>query len=76
MALHYRCRHCGTKLGSLESDALTTEQLGFNQLTDEDRQEMIVYDSEGDMHVKAICEECYTSLQNNPEFYENDYIIH
>jgi hypothetical protein len=37
---------------------------------------MIVYDSEGDMHVRAICEDCHESLQRNPELYENDYIIH
>ena len=76
MALHYRCRHCGTKLGTLEAHTLTADQLGFTHLTDEERQEMIVYDSEGDMHVKAICDDCYETLQNNPEFYENDYIIH
>ncbi|MDQ7861231.1 anti-sigma-F factor Fin family protein [Peribacillus frigoritolerans] len=76
MALHYRCRHCGTKLGSIEAHSLSTEQLGFNQLTNEERQEMIVYDSEGDMHVRAICEDCHESLQRNPDLYENDYIIH
>lgn len=76
MALHYYCRHCGMKLGTIEQKTLQAEQLGFNQLNDEERQEMIVYDSAGNIHVKAICEDCYESLQKNPELYENDYIIH
>ncbi|MDQ0220897.1 anti-sigma-F factor Fin family protein [Peribacillus cavernae] len=76
MALHYYCRHCGTKIGTLQEQMLATEQLGFNQLTNEDRQEMIVYDSAGDIRVKAICEDCQESLQKNPDLHQNDYIIH
>lgn len=75
MALHYFCRHCGTKLGTLEKQELHTEQLGFHQLTEDDRQEMIQYDSAGDIHVKAICEDCHESLQRNPDLHQNDYII-
>lgn len=76
MALHYYCRHCGIKLGTIEQKTLQAEQLGFNQLNDEERQDMIVYDSAGNIQVKAICEDCFESLQKNPELYENDYIIH
>lgn len=75
MALHYFCRHCGTKIGTLEDLKLHTERLGFHQLTNEDRQEMIQYDSAGDIHVKAICEDCHESLQRNPDLHQNDYII-
>jgi hypothetical protein len=76
MALHYYCRHCGIKLGTIQQHMLQAEQLGFNQLNDEERQEMIVYDSKGDIQVKSICDDCYESLQKNPELYQNDYIIH
>lgn len=76
MALHYYCRHCGIKLGSIQQKMLQAEQLGFNQLNNEERQEMIVYDSNGDIQVKSICDDCYESLQKNPELYQNDYIIH
>ena len=78
MALHYYCRHCGMKVPSPSSKkTLQADQLGFNQLNDEERQEMIVYHSAyGDIQVKAICEDCYESLQQNPGLYENDYIIH
>ncbi|AZV40801.1 MULTISPECIES: anti-sigma-F factor Fin family protein [Peribacillus] len=76
MALHYHCRHCGIKLGTIEEQQIQAAQLGFNQLSDEERQEMIVYDSSGNIQVKSICEDCYESLQRNPELYQNDYIIH
>lgn len=76
MALHYHCRHCGTKIGTLQQQSLNTEQLGFNQLNNEDRQDMIEYDSAGNIRVKAICEDCHESLQRNPDLHQNDYIIH
>ncbi|RFU66916.1 DUF2757 family protein [Peribacillus saganii] len=76
MALHYYCRHCGTKLGSIDSNALDTKQLGFSHLNEEERQDMIVYESTGDIRVKAICEDCHESFHRNPDLHQNDYIIH
>ncbi|MFD0051768.1 anti-sigma-F factor Fin [Actinomycetes bacterium NPDC127524] len=76
MALHYNCRHCGMKLGSIHQQVLDIEQLGFDKLNDEERQEMIVYDSSGDIYVKSICADCQESLQKNPGLHQNDYIIH
>lgn len=76
MALHYYCHHCGIKIGTIQQEMLQSEQLGFNQLNDEERQEMIVYDNSGDIHVKSICEDCYEALQKNPNLYQHDYIIH
>jgi hypothetical protein len=76
MALHYYCKHCSMKLGTIEENMIETEQLGFNQLTNEERQDMIQYDSMGDIQVKSICEDCHESLQKNPDLHQNDYIIH
>lgn len=76
MALHYHCSHCGTKLGTIEAQVLDTEQLGFDKLTQEERMDMIVYDSAGDVQVSAICDDCYELLQKNPDLHQNDYIIH
>ncbi|WP_028390516.1 anti-sigma-F factor Fin family protein [Bacillus cihuensis] len=76
MALHYTCRHCGTKIGTLSETILHSEQLGLTQLNDEERQDMIAYDSVGNVHVKAICEDCHEALQKNPDLHQNDYIIH
>lgn len=76
MAIHYHCRYCGTNLGKIDQTSLNSEQLGFHTLTNEERDEMIQYDSSGDVLVKCICEDCHETFSKNPIHYENDYIIH
>ena len=75
MAIYYFCRHCGTEVGKLEQTA-APDMLGFDKLTEQERQEMIQSDSFGNVHVKTICENCQESFTINPSNYENDYIIH
>lgn len=58
MALHYYCRHCGVKVGSLDESAVQSEALGFHHLTNEERNDMISYRENGDLHVQTICEDC------------------
>jgi hypothetical protein len=69
MALHYYCRHCGTKVGTINRMSIYSEQLGFHHLTDEERLEMISYLPNGDIQVKTICEDCQEALERNPEYY-------
>ncbi|MGG0739903.1 anti-sigma-F factor Fin [Niallia taxi] len=76
MAIHYNCRHCGVKLGSIDESSVETARLGFDMLTEQERAEMINYTEAGDIHIKAICEDCHESLAKNPGYYENDYLIH
>lgn len=76
LSIHYQCRHCGVKLGTLEVDSIDTERLGLNKLTDEERQDMVSYQSSGDIHIKSICEDCHESFDKNPEYYQNDFLIH
>jgi hypothetical protein len=64
------------EMGTIENAFLESDKLGLNQLTDEERLDMISYDESGNVHVKAICEDCYESLLRNPDFYQNDYLIH
>ncbi|GAA0320754.1 anti-sigma-F factor Fin [Bacillus carboniphilus] len=75
MALHYNCKHCGTNIGSLNQVSLHTEQLGFHKLTEEERQEMIQYHPNGDIHVQTICEDCQEALERNPELHHSDFLI-
>lgn len=78
MAIHYYCRHCNVNVGSLENTAgqpISTNQLGFDHLTGEERQEMISYDSKGDVHVKTICEDCQEALDRNPDFHQYESFI-
>ncbi|MBU8881412.1 anti-sigma-F factor Fin family protein [Bacillus sp. FJAT-29790] len=75
MAIHYHCRHCGVKIGTIENTMLHTEQLGFHTLNDAERQEMISYDQFGDLQVKAICEDCHELLERNPDYHQHDFLI-
>lgn len=75
MSIHYHCRHCGIKLGTLEQQFIETEKLGLHKLTDEERHEMVSYQSNGDVFIKSICEDCHESLAKNPELYQNDFLI-
>lgn len=76
MAIKYQCRHCGVQMGTLENMSLDSEKLGIHQLSEEERLDMVSYETSGDIHIKAICEDCHESLSRNPEYYQNDYLIH
>ncbi|MBY0095475.1 anti-sigma-F factor Fin family protein [Mesobacillus maritimus] len=76
MAMHYYCRHCGTNIGTLDRLSVQSESLGFHKLTDEERHDMISYESNGDIQIKSICEDCQESYERNPSYHENDYLIH
>ncbi|MGG0719532.1 anti-sigma-F factor Fin family protein [Robertmurraya massiliosenegalensis] len=76
MALKYHCRHCGIEMGKIDDMSVDSERLGLHKLTNEERMEMVSYDSTGDIHIKSICEDCHESLERNPAYYQNDYLIH
>lgn len=67
MAIHYRCRHCQAKIGTLEQKEWTDRQLGFDLLTQEERQDIIFNDNNGDTYVHIICENCQEMLELYPE---------
>jgi hypothetical protein len=75
MSIHYNCRHCGVKVGTIDRMSLHSEQLGFHQLNDEERVDMISYQNNGDIEVKTICEDCQEALDRNPQFHENHTFI-
>lgn len=76
MAIKYQCRHCGIQLGTINNMSVDSERLGLSELTDEERMDIISYDTSGDIHIKTICEDCHESLERNPDYYQNDYLIH
>lgn len=75
MALHYTCRHCGHRIGSIDHEMIDISRLGFQLLTNDERQEMITSAENGDMIVKTICEDCQEALDRHPEFHEVDTFI-
>lgn len=75
MAIHYHCRHCGINIGTIDRFPITSESLGLNILTHEDRKEMITYQTNGDMVIKTICEDCQEALERNPDFHQYEQFI-
>lgn len=76
MAIIYKCRHCSHVIGEMEVQVVATSVLGWNRLSAQDRAKMIQYRENGDVHVKAICENCEAALLEHPSYYELDYFIH
>ncbi|RAS75030.1 anti-sigma-F factor Fin family protein [Priestia endophytica] len=75
MSIHYVCRHCGHKVGTLEGKVVDTEKLGFNHLTNEERTSFIQYAEDGSMSVNVICEDCQEALERNPDFHQYSTFI-
>lgn len=75
MSIIYHCRHCGKTVGKLSQSVVDTEQLGWHQLSEQERQEMIDYHENGDINIKTICENCQEALERNPDYHELDFFI-
>ncbi|PYZ91582.1 peptide ABC transporter permease [Salipaludibacillus keqinensis] len=75
MAVHYYCRHCNSKVGLIDS-AVDSRQLGLQQLTEQEKQEMIEYDKEGHVHIRTICEDCEQTLIEYPNYHEQESFLH
>ncbi len=67
MSIRYVCKHCSMSLGEIASEQVTEAQLGFHFLTPEERNDIITYNSSGDVIVKLVCDYCREALQSHPE---------
>ncbi|OEH92634.1 anti-sigma-F factor Fin family protein [Bacillus solimangrovi] len=76
MAVLYFCRHCGYKIGEINEQNVSLERLGFHQLSDSERQEMVTHSENGDIKVKSICEHCEATLNQNPDYHQLKSFIH
>jgi len=75
MSIDYKCRHCEHVIGQLDRENITESQLGINELSTDDKKEMIQYQSNGDIHIQTICENCEDSLGKHPQYHELDYFL-
>ncbi|HHY75099.1 MAG TPA: anti-sigma-F factor Fin family protein [Bacillus bacterium] len=69
MPIHYYCRHCKIQMGEVDKDSIESQKLGFHVLSEEERMDMISYDTNGDIVVQSICEDCQEALERNPDFH-------
>jgi hypothetical protein len=67
MAIEYVCRYCHVHMGRIDSDTLTESELGFDQLTPEERKDIITSDIFGNCYVHIVCESCQEVLEGHPE---------
>ncbi|KMK74489.1 anti-sigma-F factor Fin family protein [Alkalihalobacillus pseudalcaliphilus] len=75
MAIVYQCSHCCLVVGRIEQQSINSSELGFDRLNTEEREAAISYQNNGDIHVQAICDDCYDALALNPSFHEIDTFI-
>lgn len=75
MSIVYTCRHCGHIIGKLDQQVVNTSVLGWDELSAKDKIDMIHYHSNGDVHIRIICENCEESLGRHPEYHELDFFI-
>ncbi|MBO8178328.1 MAG: anti-sigma-F factor Fin family protein [Bacillus sp. (in: Bacteria)] len=75
MAIHYFCRHCGIKVGTIDRMPVNAEQIGIHKLNEKERLDMVSYEPNGNIHIKTICEDCQEALERNPDYYQFDFFI-
>ncbi|WLR41928.1 anti-sigma-F factor Fin family protein [Bacillus carboniphilus] len=75
MSIQYVCRHCGMEMAKINESVLDSWRLGFDILSTEEREEMVNYEDNGNIFVKAICEDCQEALDRNPSYHELDSFI-
>src|SRR5690625_7536469 len=66
MAIIYKCRHCHHEIGKITNQIVSSSMLGLDQLSNEEKQKMVQFKANGDMHILSIYENCETSLFINP----------
>ncbi len=75
MNVYYVCRHCKKYLATIPKHQEILEQLGLNQLTTIELQEIVMYDSLGNIHIHITCDYCEEAFRHNPLLHEIDFII-
>lgn len=68
MKLLYYCHSCGDFIDELTVDQVDEEKLGFDLLTEDEKQDIMKYSRTGNMlYVGSVCDACYNDLNNLTE---------
>lgn len=76
MRLEYICRYCHSLLGLIDRSELSDQQLGFDRLTPEEREDIITSNMNGIQQIRVICETCQQTLEENPEMHLLPQLFH
>lgn len=69
MAIHYKCRHCNTEVGSLPFESARETVLLLQKMDEAEEERFLTYEKDGALTVRCICEQCEQSLQRFPDYY-------
>lgn len=75
LSIIYKCRHCGHLIGELEQGIVSSSALGLDMLNESEKQNIVAFQQNGDIHLKVICESCEDTLTQHPNYYELEYFI-
>lgn len=75
MSIVYTCRHCAKKIGELDSESVNFSMLGIDELSTEEKHQIIQYENNGDLQINVICDSCHKILDKHPEYHELDFFI-
>lgn len=67
MSYRYVCRCCGMKIAEFEDTEVSESELGFDFLTEEERQHIISKEHGGDTIIRIVCDYCRETLDLYPE---------
>lgn len=67
MTIRYICPHCGVEYASIGSSVAGEARLGLASLTEDEREHIISYETNGDVTAKISCQYCSEAINRNPE---------
>lgn len=77
MTIRYVCRHCKQHLGEINHTSIDDARLGFQDLTHEERAQILAYhEAEDHWTAQVICEHCHEAVQRDPELSLQGSILH
>lgn len=67
MTIRYICPYCGMEYASINHLNVGEASLGLASLTEEERNHIISYESNGDVIARISCQYCSEAVYRNPE---------
>ena len=63
MKILYYCHNCGDFIDELTVEQVNDEKLGFDLLTEDEKQDIIKWSKSGNMlYVGSVCDNCYQEI--------------
>jgi hypothetical protein len=68
MKIYYTCEYCGQSIDTIEVNVVDDKRLGFDCLTQEERQDIIkVIPETNEIFVQSVCDDCMAAIGGQEE---------